>query len=108
MALSKKLLKLGRRSSIGATRKLFVVICPDGTEVMTPNLTKFCQEMGWYSDSNLQMTLSSNKHHSYHGHSLRMATDDEFEGFIKENPTALAPRSGTQKKHFNKISWRGL
>lgn len=90
-------LEIRPRSSIGATRKLFVVICPDGTEVMTPNLTKFCQEMGWYSDSNLQMTLSSNKHHSYHGHSLRMATDDEFEGFIKENPTALAPRSGYKR-----------
>lgn len=82
------------RNIIGGGRKLYVVICPDGTEVMTPNLAAFSNEKGWASDSNLTMTLTSDKHHTYHGHSLRMATDEELEDFIKENPGALSPRSG--------------
>lgn len=82
------------RTTIGGGRKLYVVICPDRTEVITPNLTAFANEKGWASDSNLTTTLTSDKHHTYHGHSLRLATDEELENFIKENPDALAPRSG--------------
>jgi hypothetical protein len=82
------------RTTIGGGRKLYVVMCPDGTEVLTPNLTAFSRDKGWASDSNLTMTLTSDKHHTYHGHSLRFATDEELQNFIKENPDALAPRSG--------------
>ena len=87
-------LGLEPRTVMQTSRKLYVVICPDGTEVMTPNLTAFSNEKGWRSDSNLRMTLSSEKNHTYHGHSLRWATEEELEDFIKENPSALAPRSG--------------
>ena len=93
------------RTTIGGGRKLYVVICPDGTEVVTPNLTAFANDKGWASDSNLTMTLTSDKHHTYHGHSLRMATDEELQNYIRENPTALAPRSGHVRN--KKIKYRG-
>ena len=90
-------LELKPRIKSKVKRKIYVVICPDGNEIMVSNLTKFSNDKGWRSDRNLRETLSSDKHHTYHGYSLRWPTNLETEQFLKENPDALTPNLGYKR-----------
>lgn len=87
-------------------RKLYVVIDPEGGQEFVSNVTEFCRNKGWKSETNLFLTLNHDKHHSYHGYSLRNPTDVELEQFISDNPEALVSRVGYKRNH--PLTYKGV
>ena len=99
-------LEITPRMTLRKDRKLYIVIDPKGHEQFVSNMTEFCEKMGWKSDGNLVMTLNHDKHHTYHGYSIREPTDAEVQKFISENPEALASRVGYKRNQ--QLIYKGI
>ena len=87
------------RNNQRSDRKIYVVTLPNGDEEVVSNLSEFCRSHNLSSYGNLHMTMTSDKHHTYKGFSLREATHNETEEYLSRNPDALASQQGYRVRH---------